>query len=107
VPIAGEFHDRMPVILPIAYEHRWLTETGTGWDFVAREGGLMSYSMDLDEGLGRMASLIDQVLKGARLAELPFEQPTCFRFVLNLKTAKTIGLDVPAAMLARADEVIE
>jgi putative tryptophan/tyrosine transport system substrate-binding protein len=77
------------------------------WDFVVREGGLMSYSMDLDEGLGRVASLIDRVLKGAKPAELPFELPTRFRFALNLKTAKAIALDVPATLLARADEVIE
>ena len=67
----------------------------------------MSYSMDLEEGLGRVAALVDRVLKGAKPAELPFEQPTRFRFVLNLKTAKAIGLDVPATLLARADEVIE
>jgi putative tryptophan/tyrosine transport system substrate-binding protein len=77
------------------------------WDFVVREGGLMSYSMDLDESLGRVAALIDRVLKGAKPAELPFEQPTIFRFVLNMKTAKTLSLEIPPTLLARADEVIE
>ena len=77
------------------------------WDFVVREGGLMSYSMDLDESFRRMAALIDRILKGAKPAELPFEQPTRFRFVLNLKTAKALGLTVPTSLLARADEVIE
>jgi putative tryptophan/tyrosine transport system substrate-binding protein len=77
------------------------------WDFVVREGGLMSYSMDLDEGYGRVAALIDRILKGAKPGELPFEQPTRFRFAINLKTAKAINLDVPATLLARADEVTE
>jgi putative ABC transport system substrate-binding protein len=67
----------------------------------------MSYSMDLDDGLARVASLVDKVLKGARPADLPFEQPTRFHFAINLKTAKTQGLDVPATLLARANEVIE
>jgi putative ABC transport system substrate-binding protein len=77
------------------------------FDFLVREGGLMSYSMDLEEALGRVASKVDRILKGAKPTELPFEQPTRFRFVLNLKTAKALGLDVPPALLARADEVIE
>jgi putative ABC transport system substrate-binding protein len=77
------------------------------FDFIVREGGLMSYSMDLDEALGRVAALIARILNGAKPAELPFEQPTRFRFVLNLKTAKALELNVPPMSLARADEVIE
>ena len=83
--------------LPAVYE----------FDYIVREGGLMSYSMDLDEGFGRVAELIDRILKGAKPAELPFEQPTRFRFALNLKTAQSLGLSVPPSILARADEVIE
>ena len=71
------------------------------------DGGLMSYGPDQGESLARVAALVDRVLKGAKPAELPFEQPTLFRFVLNMKTAKSLCLAVPQAILARADEVIE
>jgi putative tryptophan/tyrosine transport system substrate-binding protein len=73
----------------------------------AHDGGLMSYGPDLDESFGRVAALVDRILKGATPADLPFEQPTRFSFVLNLKTAKALGLTVPASLLGRADEVIE
>jgi putative ABC transport system substrate-binding protein len=72
-----------------------------------RDGGLMSYGPDLDESLARVAALVDRILKGAKPAELPFEQPTLFRIVLNLKTAKSLGLTVPLTLQASADEVIE
>jgi putative tryptophan/tyrosine transport system substrate-binding protein len=77
------------------------------YDFIVRDGGLMSYGLDLDESFDRVGALVDRVLKGASPADLPFEQPTRFRFALNLKAAKSIGLVVPASLLARADEVIE
>ncbi len=67
----------------------------------------MSYGPDTDEICERAAGLVDRILKGAKPAELPFELPTRFRFVINLKTAKTLGLTVPPSLLARADEVIE
>jgi len=77
------------------------------YDFIARAGGLMSYGPDLDETFDRVAALVDRILKGAKPADLPFEQPTTFRFVLNLKAAKALGGAVPPELLARADEVIE
>lgn len=77
------------------------------FDFLAREGGLMSYGPDPDESSDRVAALIDRILKGNKPAELPFEQPTRFKFVVNLKTARAIGLDPPSALLVAADEVIE
>jgi putative ABC transport system substrate-binding protein len=77
------------------------------FDFLVREGGLMSYGPDLDESFGRVAALVDRILAGAAPAELPCEQPTLFRFALNLKTAKATGIKIPPTVLARADEVIE
>jgi len=76
-------------------------------DRYVRDGGLMSYGPDQSESFARMAALADRILKGAKPAELPFEQPTRFRFVLNLKTAKSLGLEVPPTLLALADEVVE
>jgi putative ABC transport system substrate-binding protein len=77
------------------------------FNFLVREGALMSYSMNLDEAMGRVAALIDRIIKGAKPGDLPFEQPTRFTFAINLQTAKGIRLDVPPTLLARADEVIE
>lgn len=77
------------------------------YDFIVRDGGLMSYGLDLDESFDRLGALVDRILKGANPAELPFEQPTRFRFAVNLKTAKSIGFEAPASLLARADEVVE
>jgi len=72
-----------------------------------REGGLSSYSPDLDEIYDRAISLIDRIVKGANAADLPFEQPTRFHLSINLKTAKSLGITVPASVIARAGEVIE
>jgi putative ABC transport system substrate-binding protein len=76
-------------------------------DGYVRDGGLMSYGPDRNESLARVAALVDRILKGAKPAELPFEQPTLFRFVLNLNTAKSMSLHVPLTLIALADEVIE
>ena len=74
---------------------------------LVRGGGLMSYGPDMGETQDRVADLVDRILKGTKPADLPFEQITHVRFVINLKTAKALGLTVPQSILARADEVIE
>ena len=77
------------------------------FDFLVRDGALMSYGPDFDENFARVAALVDRILKGTKPADLPFEQPTRFKFAINVKTAKALGLEVPTALLATADEVIE
>jgi putative ABC transport system substrate-binding protein len=83
--------------LPAIYEY----------DTLVREGGLMSYGGDVQESFERTADFVDRLFKGAKPADLPFEQPTRYPFAINLKTAKAIGLTVPPTLLARADDVIE
>ena len=73
----------------------------------AQAGGLMGYGVDFPAIYRRAAVFVDKILKGAKPADIPFEQATKFGFILNLKAAKALGLDVPPIMLVRADEVIE
>jgi putative ABC transport system substrate-binding protein len=83
--------------LPAIYEY----------DPLVRDGGLMSYGPDLKECFERAAAKVDRIFKGAKPSELPFEQPTHYRFMINLSTARAIGIEIPPTLLALADEVVE
>jgi putative ABC transport system substrate-binding protein len=91
VELAGKYR------LPVIYPNKAFVDAG----------GLMSYGSDLDDIYRRAAVYVDKILKGAKPADLPVQQPTKFEFVINLKTAKQIGLTIPQKVLIRADKVIK
>ena len=92
-------------IISFASEHR--LPTIYPFSFAVKQGGLMSYAVDLFDIWRHIATYVDRILKGAKPADLPVEQPTRVELKINLKTARALGIAVPPSLLARADEVIE
>jgi len=92
-------------ILDLAAKHR--LPVTYAWREGAEAGALLSYGVNITDNYRRASVLVDKILKGAKPGDLPIEQPTKFELVLNLKTAKTLGLTIPPSLLLRADQVIE
>jgi putative tryptophan/tyrosine transport system substrate-binding protein len=92
-------------IIGLAAEHR--LPAVYAWRYFVTDGGLMSYGIDLADVYRQSASYVDRILRGAKPADIPVQVPTKYETALNLKTAKALGLAVPAALLVSADEVIE
>jgi putative ABC transport system substrate-binding protein len=87
-----------------ALQHRL---AGCGFPEFARAGGFVGYGVDFPELWRHAATFVDKILKGTRPANIPVEQPTKFQTIVNLRTAKTIGVEVATSLLLRADDVIE
>jgi putative ABC transport system substrate-binding protein len=102
---SNPYPDNWTLVSQLALQHK-LPTISEQRDFVV-SGGLMSYGASVFDTTRRMAHYLDKILKGESPADLPVEQPTRFELVINLKTAKALGLTIPPQLLARADEVIE
>ena len=101
-PLATRYRD---LIIKLAARHK-LPAVYSGRWFVS-DGGLLSYGPEYVDQFRRAAGYVDRILKGENPADMPVQAPTQYELVINLKTAKALGLDVPATLLARAAEVIE
>ena len=105
MPTDPVFIQQWRLIADLAAKYR-LPSTGGSGEY-AQAGGLLSYAPNFFDNYRRSATYVDKILKGAKPGELPVEQPAKFELVLNLKTARALGIAIPPSLLLRADEVIQ